>query len=58
MFLFLRYTNAEKGTVTGTASVNEQTGANYFKPNANGIHKFVIKKYENDYYEEQINNLL
>ena len=45
-------------TVRGTASVNEQTGANYFKPNPNGIHKFVVKKHENDYYEEQINNIL
>jgi hypothetical protein len=45
-------------TVSGTASVNEQTGANYFKPNPNGIHKYVIKKHENDYYEERINNLL
>ena len=32
--------------VNGTASVDEQTGANYFKTNENG------------YYEEQINNLL
>ncbi|MBO5967047.1 MAG: hypothetical protein J6S14_00945 [Clostridia bacterium] len=45
-------------TVSGTASVNEQTGANYFKANPNGIHKFVVKKYENDYYEELINNLI
>ena len=45
-------------TVRGMASVDEQTGANYFKPNETGTHKFVIKKYENDYYEEQINNLL
>lgn len=45
-------------TVRGMASVDEQTGANYFHPNANGTHKFVIKKYENDYYEEQINNIL
>ena len=45
-------------TVKGTASVDEQTGANYFEPNANGTHKFVIKKYENGYYEEQINSIL
>ena len=45
-------------TVRGMASVDEQTGANYFNPNATGTHKFVIKKYENDYYEEQINNIL
>ena len=45
-------------TVIGTASVDEQTGANYFEPNASGLHKFVVKKYENDYYEKQINNIL
>ena len=45
-------------TVSGTASVDELTGANYFKQNGNGIHKFVVKKFENNYYEEQINNLL
>ena len=45
-------------TVRGTASVDEHTGANYFNPSATGTHKFVIKKYENDYYEEQINNIL
>ena len=44
--------------VSGTASVDELTGANYFKQNENGIHKFVVKKFENNYYEEQINNLL
>ena len=44
--------------VNGTASVDEQTGANYFKTNGNGRHKFVIKNHENGYYEEQINNLL
>lgn len=45
-------------TVSGTASVDEQTGANYFVPNVYGSHKFVVKKYGNSYYEEQINNLL
>ena len=45
-------------TVSGTASVDEQTGANYFVPNVCGRHKFVLKNYENAYYEDQINNLL
>ena len=45
-------------TVGGTASVHEQTGANYFKPDTNGIHQFVVKKHENNYYQEQINRLL
>ena len=45
-------------TVSGTASVDEHTGANYFKRSPTGLHKFVIKKYENAYYEEQINRIL
>ena len=45
-------------TVRGKAAVDDQTGANYFVTNANGKHTFVVKKYENSYYEEQINNLL
>ncbi len=45
-------------TVSGTASVDAQTGANYFVSDANGRHKFVIKMRENDYYEEQIDNAL
>jgi len=45
-------------TVSGTASVDEQTGANYFASDASGKHKFVIKMRENDYYEKQINSAL
>ena len=45
-------------TVRGKAAVDDQTGANYFVTSGNGKHTFVVKKYENSYYEEQINNLL
>lgn len=45
-------------TVTGTAAVDGETGANYFVPDENGRHKFVIKKYENSYYEKLINKAL
>ena len=45
-------------TVSGKASVDENTGANYFLPDANGRHKFVIKKHDDDYYAEQINKAL
>lgn len=45
-------------TVSGKASVDENTGANHFITDVNGRHKFVIKKHENDYYEKQINALL
>ncbi len=45
-------------TVTGFASVDAETGANHFVADANGTHKFVVKKYHNDYYKNQINQLL
>ena len=45
-------------TVVGTASVDAETGANYFVRDVNGNHKYVIKKFENAYYENAINSLL
>lgn len=45
-------------TVCGTARVDAQTGLNYFTRDEKGKHRFVVKKFENSYYEEQINNLL
>ena len=53
--------NAEEAgytTVSGYASVDSDTGANYFKKHEGGPHSFVIKKYENSYYEELINSIL
>ncbi len=45
-------------TVSGFATVDEVTGANYFRKDSDGKHKFVIKKYDNAYYAEMINQLL
>lgn len=45
-------------TVSGTASVDPDTGANHFFEDPQGIQRFVIKKYSNDYYEKQINQLI
>lgn len=45
-------------TVAGTASLDYKTGKNYFVRGNSGKHKFVIKKYEDHFYEEQINRLL
>ncbi len=45
-------------TVTGTASVDAESGKNYFIRSDAGNHKFVIKQQENCFYEEQINRLL
>ena len=45
-------------TVTGTALVDADTGANHFSADPQGIHRFVIKKYTNNYYEKKINQLI
>lgn len=45
-------------TVVGHASVDAEDGANHFVPNPNGGHRFVVKRYADDYYERQINRLL
>ena len=46
------------GTVVGRATVDERSGANYFLRSADGKHKYVVKKYGNDYYQSQINSRL
>ena len=45
-------------TVVGTASVDAESGKNYFVRSSTGKHKFVIKQRENGFYEERINRLL
>ena len=45
-------------TVTGTARVDANTGANHFYVDDEGLHRFVVKKHNNDYYAEQINRLI
>ena len=45
-------------TVSGTATVDAETGANYFVKDAAGKHTFVVKRYENEYYANQINSIL
>ena len=45
-------------TVTGTASVKSEDGTNYFAVSDCGKHKFVIKKYANDYYRDRINRVI
>lgn len=44
--------------VCGTASVDCETGANHFLPDKNGLHKYVSKGKENNYYKKQINKRL
>ena len=45
-------------TVSGFASVDEETGANYFARHPEGTHRFVIKKYADNYYKAQIEQRL
>ena len=45
-------------TVCGKAFVDELTGANSFTVSAEGKHKYVIKKFDNDYYKTMINNII
>ena len=40
------------------ATVDADTGANHFVAHENGLHKYVIKARENDFYKKQINELL
>ncbi len=44
-------------TVTGQAKIDEN-GRNNFIENPNGKHKYIIKKFEDNYYSEQINNFI
>lgn len=44
--------------VCGKASVNENNGENNFYPSACGKHKYVIKNKSNEYYKNQINELI
>lgn len=45
-------------TVSGRASVDENSGENRFEKSKNGMHKYVIKKMENNYYKNQINRII
>lgn len=44
--------------VTGTAWLDKDTGENHFTENENGSHKYVVKKFENSYYEKAINEII
>ena len=44
--------------VSGCASVDVETGKNYFAKDPAGPHRFVAKKFENSYYEKAIDRWL
>ena len=46
------------GSMTGIASVDAETGANFFRPDPHGLHRYVIKKQEDAWYAGQIDHLL
>ena len=45
-------------TVCGFARVEETEGKNFFVPDKNGPHRYVVRKYEKSYYEDMINEIL
>ncbi|MBO5287729.1 MAG: nucleoside hydrolase [Clostridia bacterium] len=45
-------------TVTGTARVDGETGLNYFEENENGLHRYVVKKYDDSYYADIVNKMI
>ena len=45
-------------TVAGYASVDPETGRNYFAKDPAGPHRFVVKKFENSYYENAIDRFI
>lgn len=44
--------------VSGTASVDESTGTNYFVKSENGLHKYVIMNKDKKFYEDAINKII
>lgn len=44
--------------VKGKASVDAETGSNYFSPCSDGRHCYVVKKFDNTYYENMINKYI
>ena len=53
--------NEEKAgysTVTGTMRVNPRNGVNCFTEDAGGMHKYVVKLHEDEWYAEQIDAII
>ena len=45
-------------TVRGTACVDAETGLNYFNPSETGMHRYVVKTKDDDFYKRKINELI
>lgn len=53
--------DAEKAGYTkirGTASVEASTGKNHFTPSEDGMHGYLVKNKEDDFYKKAINDLI
>lgn len=44
--------------VRGTMSVDVESGANYFARSENGLHAYVVKKFDDTYYSNAINEMI
>lgn len=44
--------------VQGTASVEEETGCNFFAESPHGLHRYVVRKYSADHYAAQIDSII
>ena len=44
--------------VCGTASVDAETGANFFAEKCDGLHRYVVKQKEDAYYADCINEII
>ena len=44
--------------VQGRASVDEESGCNYFKENKDGLHRYVVRLQDAQYYTDQINEII
>ena len=44
--------------VRGTMSVDTESGANFFAKSENGLHAYVVKKFDDTYYSNAINEII
>ena len=44
--------------VRGNAQVDEESGCNYFELNEEGLHCYVVRLQEPEYYAKQINDII
>lgn len=45
-------------TVCGTAFVDAATGANHFEPHEDGLHRYVVKLWDDEVYQNMINHAI